>query len=245
MIPTYTLQRVLADLGHYQGRIDGLHGPKTKRAFNNALNATGLNGLPVDMVVALVQHYLHCRGHNPGPIDGVKGVRTEVALQAWYRRNILNGELPYEAEVPTWYGERGQNQKLIELAYPMRLAWDLKRSVTRIQCHAYVAQQMESIFRETKKHYGLSRVQSLGLDLFGGCLNVRRKRGGSSWSMHSWGIAVDIDPLRNQLRWGADKARLARPEYEGFWSIVESRGAVSYGHERNRDWQHFQFARWP
>ena len=67
-------------------------------------------------------------------------------------------------------------------------------------------------------------------------------RGGSSWSMHSWGVAVDLDPDRNRLRWNSSKAYLARDEYKPFWKIVESEGWTSLGRERNYDWMHFQSA---
>ncbi len=32
-----------------------------------------------------------------------------------------------------------------------------------------------------------------------GCFNIRKKRGASSWSLHSWGIAVDINASTNEF----------------------------------------------
>ena len=32
-----------------------------------------------------------------------------------------------------------------------------------------------------------------------GCFNIRRKRGRNSWSLHSWGIAIDINAAWNRL----------------------------------------------
>ncbi|MCA1748660.1 MAG: M15 family metallopeptidase [Sphingomonadales bacterium] len=68
-------------------------------------------------------------------------------------------------------------------------------------------------------------------------------RGGSSWSMHSWGIAIDFDPANNQLRWGRDRARMAKPAYAPFLNAWESEGWISLGRERNFDWMHVQAAR--
>ena len=59
---------------------------------------------------------------------------------------------------------------------------------------------------------------------------------------NSWGGACDLDPDRNQMKWGRDKAFFARPEYVPFWKIVEAEGGVSLGRSRNFDWMHFQFA---
>jgi hypothetical protein len=85
-------------------------------------------------------------------------------------------------------------------------------------------------------------ISKLNLDLFGGCVNVRRMRGGSAWSIHSWGAAIDVDPDNNQLKWGKDKAEFAKKEYNAFWDIVEDEGWVSLGRVKNYDWMHYQAA---
>ena len=87
------------------------------------------------------------------------------------------------------------------------------------------------------------KLKDWGLNLFGGVLNVRKMRGGSSWSIHSWGAAIDIDPDRNQLRWGKDRAKMAHPDYNDYWKFVEQEVGVSLGRERNMDYQHWQLAR--
>jgi hypothetical protein len=78
--------------------------------------------------------------------------------------------------------------------------------------------------------------------MFGGCLNVRKMRGGSAWSIHSWGAAIDLDPDNNQLKWASPKATFSKKEYEPFWKIVEAEGWTSLGRRRNYDWMHFQAA---
>lgn len=153
---------------------------------------------------------------------------------------------PRQAEVRAFFGEPGGTDAtagMVDLAYPMRVAWDTKQTIRRFRCHRKVEGAFEQIFASTLAHYGLPEIQRLGLDLFGGCYNFRQMRGGSSWSMHSWGIAVDLDPTRNQLKWGRDRAQFAKPEYEMFWRIVEAEGGVSLGRAKNYDWMHFQFAR--
>ena len=51
-----------------------------------------------------------------------------------------------------------------------------------------------------------------------------------------------MDPENNRLRWRADKAALARPEYDKFWEIVEAEGWTSLGRAKGYDWMHFQAA---
>lgn len=142
-----------------------------------------------------------------------------------------------------YYGPVGENQTSLVLPYQMILAWDKNVKITKMTCHTKVAQSLYNILEKTLKIYGLKNVETLGLNLFGGCLNVRRMRGGSSWSIHSWGAAIDLDPSNNRLRWGRDKALFAKKQYEAFWKIVEEEGWTSLGRVRNYDWMHFQAAK--
>ena len=141
-----------------------------------------------------------------------------------------------------FYGPVGENQTRLDLPYPLRLAWSPATQLNRITCHQKVAKSLYTIFEKTKAAYGEKDISLLKLDLFGGCLNVRRMRGGKAWSIHSWGAAVDLDPDNNQLRWGKDRATFGKKEYEEFWKIVESEGWTSLGRTRNYDWMHFQAA---
>lgn len=141
-----------------------------------------------------------------------------------------------------YYGSVGTNQTQIILPYQMYLAWDTSVKVKKMTCNKKCAESLHTIFEQALKTYGLKDIQKLRLDSFGGCLNVRKMRGGSSWSIHSWGAAVDLDPDRNLLKWGRDRATFAKKEYEPFWKIVEKESWVSLGRSRNFDWMHFQAA---
>jgi hypothetical protein len=61
--------------------------------------------------------------------------------------------------------------------------------------------------------------------------------------MHSWGIALDFDPDRNQLSWGKPKALFSGVGYLPFWQAWEAEGWVSLGRKRDFDWMHVQAAR--
>ena len=141
------------------------------------------------------------------------------------------------------YGVPGENAKFlmtIDLPYPMRLAWDKKTTVTKMTCHRLVADNFLRVFKELLKEYGLPKIQELGIDIFGGCYNFRKMRGGTELSRHSWGVAIDLDPERNQLKETSKTARFARPEYKKMIDIFYKNGFESLGVEKNYDWMHFQ-----
>lgn len=150
---------------------------------------------------------------------------------------------PVQADCMRYYGNVGKNQVMCQVPFTMVLAWDTKTKLTQYSCHKYVKDPMERIWNRTLEHYGYEKIVDLRLHYFGGCLNVRQMRGGSSWSMHSWGIAVDIDPDRNQLNMNRKEASLSKPAYDKFWQFVYDEGAISLGIERDFDWMHFQFSR--
>jgi hypothetical protein len=128
----------------------------------------------------------------------------------------------------------------IELPYPMKLAWDKTIVVNSIRCHYSVADKLKAIFKDILDTYGIEKIKKLGIDLYGGCFNFRKMRNGSEMSIHSWGIAVDLDPERNTLTETKKTARFARPEYKPMIDIFYKHGFESLGVEKNFDWMHFQ-----
>lgn len=265
-LSTRDVQRLLMAAGYYNGGLDNDYGPKTALAVRRVLEENR-DKIPRGrisqsrMIVMAAQLILDAAGYEPGVIDGYNGHNTAEAFNAWAYKMANNrnenfrdedGEdtdynggtqWPTQRQVESFYGRVGENQTRITLPYQMKLAWNTRQKVTRMTCHEKVAEPMQYIFEAALDHYGLDGIKELRLDYFGGSLNVRKMRGGSRYSMHSWGIAVDLDPINNQLRWGRDRAWLARPEYNKFWEIVESTGAISLGRRKNFDWMHLQFAR--
>ncbi len=128
----------------------------------------------------------------------------------------------------------------IKLPFPMRLSWDLKTVINSFQCHKSIANQLLAALNEILDHYGLAEIQRLGIDLYGGCFNYRAMRGGTELSIHSWGLAWDLDPARNLLKETSRTARFARPEYKAMIDIFYKHGFESLGREKNYDWMHFQ-----
>ena len=140
------------------------------------------------------------------------------------------------------YGQPGDtdNFTTINLPYPMRIAWDTKMVVNKLTCHKAIAPFLEGVFKEMLTTYGLPKIQALGIDLFGGCYNFRKMRGGNEWSVHSWALAIDLDPARNGLKQTSKTAQFAKPEYKPMIDIFYKHGFYSLGVEKNYDWMHFQ-----
>ena len=198
------------------------------------------------------------------PADGVRGpVTTAEILNAADEGRLtavarvpapVTSPVPLQSDLPDWprqsgvtafYGTAGApacTAGSVILPFPFVIAWDDSQRITRFSCHAKVATALIRIFGQAAAHYGEAEFRRLRLDQFGGCYNYRVMRGGTSLSMHAWGIAVDLDPINNQLSWGSDRAAFAKPAYDPFWKIVEAHGATSLGRRADRDFMHFQFA---
>lgn len=214
----------------------------------------------------LAAKQLVCRhdGIEVGSIDGLAGPQTDFALQV-YASRWSGGASPFipardmdppvpepadilpvwprQAEVEEFYGAVGANQTRLVLPFPMRIAWDPGKTVKSFLIHEKVHDSALRCFARIAAAYDAEARRVLGIDLFGGCLNVRRMRGGNRWSMHSWGIALDFDPGRNGLNSNKSCARLAEDDCLAFWKIWEEEGWVSLGQARDYDWMHVQAAR--
>lgn len=236
--PTFEhwMQSRLTAHGFPVGIIDGVIGPKTLKALEAFEDR---HGLPVDGTA------------DPAVIDML---RTSATIGETYipERDVIEVEndpdlilnkWPVQSRVPQFYGAMGKGQVRLELPFSMRLAWDRSVKVARISVHHKVKDSAERAFNKIADTYSYADRVALGLDIFGGSLNVRRMRGGTRYSMHSWGIALDFDPERNQLHWKAPRPRLSHEDAYPFWQIWEAEGWVSLGRERNYDWMHVQAAR--
>lgn len=129
----------------------------------------------------------------------------------------------------------------IDLPYPMRLAWNKTQKVTRMNCHKLAADAFKAVFNELLAHYGYNELVRLEIDVFGGCFNYRKMRGGSKLSAHSWGICIDLNPDKNGLKTPVAKAQFAKPEYNKMFEIFERHGFVNLGKVIGSDTMHFQY----
>lgn len=129
---------------------------------------------------------------------------------------------------------------VIDLPYPMRLAWEPSTIVKKMRCHKLAAERFKKVFDEILKVYGLKRIQELGIDLFGGCFHYRQKRQGSTLSMHSWGIAIDLFPEKNGMNTPVKQAEFNKQEYKKMIEIFDKNGFAWGGTLWGKDCMHFQ-----
>lgn len=261
------LQKALKAQKLYAGEIDGDSGPETRKAVDKLLEqekVTGWKGWDWPRrELAAKQVIVRLKRIDVGEIDGLLGPSTLQAFSEYAGKKISRADVeaqnaagielvrpperpksffPRQRDVLKFYGSVGKNQTFIKPAWDMVLAWDTDQKVTRIQLHEKVADSAKRVMERIADAYTPQQLVEMGAHLFGGSLNVRKMRGGAQMSMHSWGIAIDFDPARNQLLWGRDRARLAKPDAELFWKLWEEEGWVSLGRQRNYDWMHVQAA---
>lgn len=269
MIDIKSIQQVLALKGYYSGAIDGLAGPKTYAAVeaglsNFHLNVNWSDWSPGRLRIAFMQAFFRDQDIETGIVDGYMGPQTAQAFEIYqhlrrtgkppdpWRDDItvetkadtpVSNNWPRQRSLKKFYGDVGRNQTILTLPFEMKIAWNKKQIIKRFSIHEKCHDSALRVFTKINSHYSPEERAEHGMDLFGGCLNVRKMRGGSRWSTHAWGIAIDFDPIRNQLRWGRDRAYFDAPECEQFWKFWEEEGWLSLGRAKNFDWMHCQAAR--
>ncbi|MFK5920896.1 MAG: M15 family metallopeptidase [Verrucomicrobiota bacterium] len=68
------------------------------------------------------------------------------------------------------------------------------------KCHKLLVPRMEAAFAELWASLGEERFFAEGWNVYAGCFNYRRKREGRSYSIHSWGAAIDLTAWGSGLR---------------------------------------------
>ena len=104
------------------------------------------------------------------------------------------------------------------------------------RCHKDIVKRLEAALQEIYETLGRFRFEREGWHIYSGCFNYRKKRGGSSLSTHSWGIAIDVNGNENPFK--STETTFSAEAVD----IMEKHGFLSGGRAWGKDWMHFQAA---
>lgn len=135
------------------------------------------------------------------------------------------------------YGEPSPKSKWLTL-------WDVPADLEiglipkRIYCNKDLIAPLRKAFRNLIDTGKVAEIKT-----FDGCFNIRKKRGLSSWSLHSFGVALDFNAFANPLGLTVEqiKAKGLTPFSEKFLQCFRDAGMDCGGDWMTRpDRMHFQ-----
>jgi hypothetical protein len=126
------------------------------------------------------------------------------------------------------YGDPEKQKNMVVWDVPTHL--EIGVIPKKIYCNRDMVAPLQKAFENLIK---TGRVKEL--KTWDGCFNIRKKRGLSSMSLHSWGIAVDVNAFENGL--GKDP-KLSKAFVKCFTDAGFNWGGVW----RRRDGMHFELS---
>lgn len=258
------IQKLLATAGAYGGGIDNDPGPQTMRAVDKVLAGTGSRWSKKRRLIGSAQKILNDAGFEAGKVDGYAGHNTDNAFAEWQyakihgKREVVErapsasysgkaSSLPRQGDVAKFYGRPGDQikgrLKTIELPFRLRIDWNLRQRTAKMTVHEKCAPSLLAAMIAVHEHYGAERMKALGIDRYAGGYNHRKMRGGSSYSMHAYGCAIDFYAQPNGLRMRCPQALFCGPDYREFLDIMERHGWLPAVRLWGADAMHFQQAR--
>lgn len=159
---------------------------------------------------------------------------------------------PKQSECDTFYGNpRGRNgvasakwerENLVPVVPPYQMFYAGK-PIKTLRFHKKAAPALLAALQTINNLAGGDKklLTQWGVNVYGGGYNFRLKRNSNSLSMHAYGCAIDLDPVRNGM--GDTTPELAK--YPQIVKAFVDQGAVWGGwwHGSSCDGMHFQFAR--
>jgi hypothetical protein len=160
------------------------------------------------------------------PSSTVPNGLSEVVNQFGDPRPLVNEKEKWET----------QALAVVPLTKPLIYAGDPSQPITRVRAHKLLVQHLaETLMACLDAGVPRERLK------YGGCYSWRTKRGSSAPSLHTWGIAVDLETAENPLgeRWVDDGRRLDPRIIKTFKANSWFWGGDFHGRP---DPQHFQWA---
>jgi len=129
------------------------------------------------------------------------------------------------------YGDPKKETFMVIFDVPPRL--EIGVIPNRIYCNLHMIKPLTAAFENL-----IQRGKVAELRTWDGCFNIRQKRTGESMSLHSWGLAIDVNASWNRL----GRPPVLSPE---FVACFTDAGFEWGGNWKLPDGMHFQLAELP
>lgn len=134
--------------------------------------------------------------------DGFWGPKS-IAQCRNYLRTMMpkNNPWPYpdQASLRAFYGQPGDESNLVMIQFPYPMLYAGK-PCTRTRVHKKCADSLLRVLTNIKGLLPTHPDIRDEAEDYGGCFEFRNKRGGSTYSLHAWGAAIDLDADDNTFR---------------------------------------------
>ena len=222
-----TLQEKLNQLGYNVGSVDGVFGPRTEIAVRKFQADKGLDmdgvvgnqtwqalfGTSVPDLIPVL--------NEPPPEHLCFDVFGDFRMAGWEEQNLARCDLSAQKEAfkDVFFGWLSPADKAF-----VHSNW------FGFICHRLVVPKFQMAFQNL-----VMRGLAGQLKTFDGCYQARNKRGGDSWSTHSWGIAIDLNATWNAF--GHKNFKMTKEFAQCFKDV----GFVWGGDWSYPDAMHFQY----
>jgi len=134
--------------------------------------------------------------------DGIWG-RLSIAACQRHLRAMMPHPNPWpnpdQASLRAFYGQPGDESRLVTIEFPYPMLYDGQR-VTKTRVNAKCAQSLRRVLLSIGDKFQANREVMEEAEDYGGVFNFRLKRGGSTYSLHAFGAAIDLDADDNTFR---------------------------------------------
>lgn len=134
--------------------------------------------------------------------DGFWGPKSQAACRA-YLKSLMPNPNPWpssdQTSLKAFFGEPGDESNLTTIEFPYEIKYDGK-IVTKTRVNKKCAASLLRILERIESRMAaVPDIVDEATD-YCGIFNFRPKRGGTSWSLHAYGAAIDLDADDNTFK---------------------------------------------
>lgn len=174
--------------------------------------------------------------------DGFWGPKSIAACQA-HLRSLMPDPNPWprsdQASLRAFYGAPGDESNLVPITFPYPMFYE-GRVVTKTRVNKKCADSLFAVLKEIGSSLGAKRDVMEEAEDYGGVFNFRLKRGGTTYSLHAFGAAIDLDADDNTFR---DSWPMKADMPLEIMEVFARQGWLSAGAFWGYDAMHFQATR--